>query len=47
MGIIAIPVGLKAFGLAERFAKRAGRLARSGWRSRRRGMGGRALGTPR
>ncbi|HEX9680741.1 MAG TPA: ABC transporter permease [Anaerolineales bacterium] len=30
MGVVAIPMGLKAFGLAERYAKRAGKLARNG-----------------
>ncbi len=30
MGAIAVPVGLKVFDLAERYAKRAGKLARSG-----------------
>ena len=30
LGLVAIPVGLWAFGLAERYAKRAGKLARSG-----------------
>ncbi|MBI3287631.1 MAG: ABC transporter permease [Chloroflexi bacterium] len=30
MGLVAIPAGLHAFGLAERYAKRAGKLARSG-----------------
>ncbi|RMF34180.1 MAG: ABC transporter permease [Chloroflexi bacterium] len=30
MGLIAIPVGLWVFGLAERYAKRAGKLHRSG-----------------
>lgn len=30
MGIVAIPMGLKAFALAERYAKRAGKLARNG-----------------
>jgi ABC-2 type transport system permease protein len=30
MGIIAIPIGLKIFGLAERYAKRTGKLHRNG-----------------
>lgn len=30
MGIIAIPLGLKVFGLAERYAKRTGKLHRNG-----------------
>lgn len=30
MGVIAIPVGLRVFGIAERYAKRNGKLARSG-----------------
>jgi ABC-2 type transport system permease protein len=30
MGIIAIPVGLKIFNIAERYAKRTGKLARNG-----------------
>jgi ABC-2 type transport system permease protein len=30
MGVIAIPVGLWVFGLAERYAKRAGKLHRNG-----------------
>jgi ABC-2 type transport system permease protein len=30
MGVIAIPVGLKVFGLAERYAKRTGKLHRNG-----------------
>jgi ABC-2 type transport system permease protein len=30
LGAVAVPAGLKAFGMAERFAKRAGRLARNG-----------------
>ena len=30
MGVIAIPVGLRVFGLAERYAKRNGRLHRNG-----------------
>jgi ABC-2 type transport system permease protein len=30
MGVIAIPVGLRVFGLAERYAKRAGKLHRNG-----------------
>ncbi|MDH3943817.1 MAG: ABC transporter permease [Anaerolineae bacterium] len=30
MGLVAIPVGLRIFALAERYAKRAGRLARNG-----------------
>lgn len=30
MGLIAIPVGLKVFGMAEKYAKRTGKLARNG-----------------
>jgi ABC-2 type transport system permease protein len=30
MGLIAIPVGLRVFGMAERYAKRAGKLHRNG-----------------
>jgi ABC-2 type transport system permease protein len=30
MGIVAIPIGLKVFGLAEKYAKRTGKLARNG-----------------
>jgi len=30
MGIFAIPAGLKVFSLAERYAKRTGRLHRNG-----------------
>ena len=30
MGIIAIPIGLRVFGMAERYAKRAGKLHRNG-----------------
>ena len=30
MGVIAIPTGLKIFGMAERYAKRSGKLHRNG-----------------
>ena len=30
LGLVAVPMGLRAFALAERYAKRAGKLARSG-----------------
>ena len=30
LGLLSIPIGLQVFGLAERYAKRAGKLHRNG-----------------
>jgi uncharacterized membrane protein len=30
IGLVAVPIGLQAFALAERYAKRAGKLHRNG-----------------